>query len=162
MDSDPRAAEAFLDEAWSTAPLRPRSIDILNNYIELSWLVGTLDGATIHERLDEVLRLLSEPPPTAVKIAAGAAACAGHWDEVMRLTETATGFDKSLTDIRLLRSEALGALDRHDDALALARQPYEDDYVIDIQHAPIWSAPRSISREPTQVQRSSGSSCSPT
>ena len=56
MDSDPRAAEAFLDEAWSTAPLRPRSIDILNNYIELSWLVGTLDGATIHERLDEVLQ----------------------------------------------------------------------------------------------------------
>ena len=135
MDTDPRAAEAFLDEAWTTAPLRPRSIDILNNHIELSWLVGTLDGATIHERLDEVLRLLSEPPPTAVKIEAGAAACAGHWDEVMRLTETATGFDKSLTDLHLLRSEALGALDRYDDALALAGQPYEDDYQTDIQRA---------------------------
>ena len=147
MDSDPRAAEAFLDEAWSTAPLRPRSIDILNNYIELSWLVGTLDGATIHERLDEVLQLLSEPPPTAAKIAAGAAACAGHWDEVMRLTETATGFDKSLTDIRLLRSEALGALDRYDDALALARQPYEDDYQIDIQRAHLVCATIDLARE---------------
>ncbi len=44
MDSDPRAAEAFLDEAWTTAPLQPRSIDILNNYIELSWLAGTWTG----------------------------------------------------------------------------------------------------------------------
>ncbi|HEX4982644.1 MAG TPA: hypothetical protein VFV63_13145 [Ilumatobacteraceae bacterium] len=69
--------------------------------------------ATIHDRLDAVLRLLPEPPPTAAKIAAGAAACAGHWDEVVRLTETATGFDKSLTDIRLFRSEALGRAAHH-------------------------------------------------
>ena len=146
MDTDPRAAEAFLDEAWATAPLQPRSIDILNNYIELSWLVGTLDGATIRERLHEVLRLLSEPPPTALKIEAGAAACAGHWDEVLRLTETPTGFDKSLTDLRLLRSEALCALGRYDDAFTLARQPYEDDYPTDIQRAHLVCASIDVAR----------------
>ena len=56
MDVDPRAAEALLDEAWALAPLRPRSIDILNNYVELSWLTGTLDnGAALLERLGDVL-----------------------------------------------------------------------------------------------------------
>jgi hypothetical protein len=64
----------------------------------------------------------------------------------MRLTETATGIDKSLTDLHLLRSEALGALDRYDDALALAGQPYEDDYQTDIQRAHLVCAQIDLAR----------------
>jgi hypothetical protein len=147
MDLDPRAAEALLDEAWSTSPLRPQSIDILNNYVELSWLSGTLEnGAAILERLREVLRLLSHPTSTAVKIEAGVAACSGHWDDVVRMTESAIELDEWLSDLNLLRSEALGALGRYDEALAMVQTPQKDGYLVDIQRAQLVCAAIDLAR----------------
>ncbi len=152
MDADPRAAEALHDEAWVAAPLGPRSIDILNNQIELSWLTGSLhDSDTLRERLGEVLDLFSKTPPTAVKIEAGLAACAGEWDQVVLLTENPTGFDESsLSDLHLLRSEALGALGRYDDAIAVLQPHQTNDYKTYIQQAHLVCTPIDLARgDPT-------------
>jgi predicted ATPase/DNA-binding SARP family transcriptional activator len=147
LDSDPRAAEALLDEAWTTSPLRPQSIDILNNYVELSWLSGTLDdGAAILERLGDVLGLLSQPPPTAIKIEAGVAACSGRWEDVVRVTEPTRELDEWLNDLSLLRSEALGALGRYDDALAGVRPPEKDGYLVDLQRSQLVCAAIDLAR----------------
>ena len=68
-------AEAYLIDAWQTGPLRPESISILNNRIELSWLTGDVrDGATMIERLGGVLATMPVRPQMVLKIEAGVAA----------------------------------------------------------------------------------------
>ena len=109
------------------------------------------DSDTILERLGEILDLFSQTPPTAVKIQAGVAACAGEWDQVVRLTENPTGFDESsLSDLHLLRSEALGALGRYDDAIAVLQPHQTNDYKTYIQQAQLVCTPIDLARgDPT-------------
>jgi predicted ATPase/DNA-binding SARP family transcriptional activator len=149
MDFDPRGAESLLEDAWLAAPARPRSISLLNNRIEQSWLTGTWDdGDTILRRLDEILALVPEPPQAAVKIQAGVAACAGQWDEVVRLTDNYAQFDEAPRgDLRLLRSEALGALGRTDEALTVIPPLGVDDYASYIRDVHMVIAPIDLARE---------------
>ena len=148
IDTDPRADEAFNEAAWVAQPLRPQSIDILNNQIELSWITGTLrDSDAILWRLGEILDLHSETPPVAVKVEAGVAACAGQWDQVVRLTENATGYnDWYLGDVHLLCSEAFGALGRYDDAIAVIEPHQTKDYPTYVQQVDLVLAPIELAR----------------
>ena len=132
QETDPHSAAAYGEEAWSTSPPQPGSIRILSNQIELSWLTGTLDGPSTIRRLHETLATMSHRPTLALKVEAGVAACAGRWDEVLRLTEQPVT-DKLRNDLDLLRIEALAALGRFDEAFTLAGEPHLDDYWADKQ-----------------------------
>jgi hypothetical protein len=76
----------------------------------------------------------------ARKVEAGVAASAGHWEDVLRHTADLLGTDKVLIDLCLLRGEALGALGRHAEALALAGDPGINDYWADIQRVNVVGA----------------------
>jgi hypothetical protein len=81
-----------------------------------------------------------------LKIEAGVAACAGRWEDVLRLTAGLPGHDKMLIDLYVLRSEALGALGRHAEALALAGEPDVNDYWADVQRVNVVCAAIELAR----------------
>ncbi len=135
--------------------MAPReSIAILGNQVEASWLTGELDESTTIGRLNEVLAATTDRPALAVKVEAGVAACAGRWDEVLRLTESPVAA-KIQNDLHLLRIEALAARGRFEEALALSGEPHLDDYWADMQRVRLIGAAIELTRGdgPAAVER---------
>jgi predicted ATPase/DNA-binding SARP family transcriptional activator len=154
LDTDPRAAEAYLNAAWSTAPPRPEAIPILSNLIELSWHSGVLDVPEMIRRLDAVLATMDERPPLVLKVRAGIAASAGQWDEVVRLTDDLPG-TKLDNDLQVVRIEALIALGRFAEALTLTGAPDPFDYWFDVQRVRYLGAVLELARRdaPAALER---------
>ena len=65
---------------------------------------------------------------------------------MLRLTAGLPGHDKMLIDLYVLRSEALGALGRHAEALALAGEPDVNDYWADVQRVNVVCAAIELAR----------------
>lgn len=143
--TDPRAADAYTNAAIELrASVPTRALALLANRIEVSWHVGGLDdGEAILQRLAETLDEMSKPDPARFKIEAGVAALAGRWDDVVRIAEAAYDLEPTNESaVRLMWAEALGALGRHEDALAVLA-PLDPDalgyyfYFADLVHAAI-------------------------
>jgi hypothetical protein len=78
------------------------------------------DDVEILRRLDSILAELPHPHPQELSIRVGVAANEGRWDDVVAATDTTEGLDPFLVvSVRLRRAQALGALGRHDEALAV-------------------------------------------
>jgi predicted ATPase/DNA-binding SARP family transcriptional activator len=143
--TDPRAADAYTRAAIELrASVPSRALALLANRIEVSWHVGGLDdGEAVLRRLTEILDELPTPDPARIKIETGVAALAGRWEDVVRIAEAAGDLEPMYESaVRLVWAEALGALGRHEDALAVLA-PLDPDavgyyfYFADLVHAAI-------------------------
>ena len=112
------------------------------------------DGPSTMRRLHETLATMSHRPTLALKIEAGVAACAGRWDEVLRLTEQPVA-DKVRNDLDILRIEALAALGRFDEASRWPANLRSNDYWADSQRVHLIGAAIELARgDPPAALRS--------